>query len=77
MGKIYRIDPRRSMPGVLALCGVIVVLVLSGLVPRVDLAAPMVAPAQAAASAAAPPAAEYFPAHFTMHAAPAEPVDTF
>ena len=77
MGKIYRIDPRRSMPGVLALCGVIVVIVLSGLVSRVDLATPIVAPAQAAASTAAPPAVEYFPAHFTVHAAPAEPVDTF
>ena len=77
MGKIYRIDPRRGMSGVLALCGVVVVLVFSGLVSRADLATPMVAPAQAAASAGAPPAAEYFPAHFTLHAAPAEPVDTF
>ncbi len=76
MGKIYRVDPRRKVAGVLAACAVIAVLVASGLVSRADLAATTTAPAQVAAPSASP-AAEYFPAHFTLNAAPAEPVDTF
>jgi len=77
MGKIYKVQSRRNTPGVLALCAVIAVLVVSGLASRTDLAPSVVAPARASAGASAPGVVEYFPAHFTLQAAPAEPIDTF